>query len=704
MKPICVLHTESTGISSGIIHLFDENSWKKTVETYEQLQKSDRVSKYKSINLPEQYTAEIGYHYECRRKYTKIHRIVKPEESEPEKRKSQRLEVVEKKSNDESNNGLTFNSTTPGLFPNNRCQLCPLKGPKTINGRREFVSICQTDLAAANVLKAAEEKDDAALLTQIRGVDLKAKEAHWHKSCYKKYIQCLQPDREKTDKSTADRTNDALLANKAFELLRSYIQYNIIDLESSEKLSDLYSRFMNSLKQLKSDVIYQQRYLREKIEKQFPDSLKFVKHSNKEGLVVSHISLSDSEALRYADLDHISSKEVAIHFRRLMWKYATECPRLSSKLTPESLNKGDDIAPYLSEIKRFLCIFCGVENPEKLSPHLERRIDSLLDEMVFIASNGRIKPGKHIVMGLSVKSMTGCVKLITILNRLGSSISATFVDQFETDIANQILERAHNTPDGLLRFPGLATGIAWDNYNEILETLSGLGALNDTVGICFQNIDEQVSKFLKEKEQQESASDPQLLPWKPGKRKFAPGGKDIAPYHKKPKIKNMSFPIRTVPRPPRVTTDMYNDMLWMMSLSLYVTPSWVGWNARLIEDSLPLQRIGYMNNITLPSTRLDVVKETMRISNEVRKECGEEYMVPTYDLAIAKPALKIQEEESPELDSLFVAFGTLHIEGAFDGATGYFLDGSGGLEIMVDVGVLGPGSLNGLVKGRHYNR
>ena len=110
-------------------------------------------------------------------------------------------------------------------------------------------------------------------------------------------------------------------------------------------------------------------------------------------------------------------------------------------------------------------------------------------------------------------------------------------------------------------------------------------------------------------------------------------------------------------------------------------------NGKLIEDPLPQQRIGYMNNITLPSTRLDVVRETMRISNEVRKECGEEYMVPTYDLAIAKPALKIQEEERPDFDSLFVAFGTMHIEGCLDGTSGYYLDGSGGLELLVYVGL-----------------
>ena len=495
MKPICVLHVENKGNSTGEIKQFNEVTWTKTIETSEQRKACPSNSKYTSICLPESYSAEIGYHYECYRKYTKIHKTVKAEnESESKRRKSDRLELIEKKSCDDD--GLTYNSSTPGLYPNNRCTLCPLKGPKTIKGRREYFSQCLTEDAATKVVNAAIAKDDQALLTQIRGVDLKAKEAHWHESCYRSYVRASEYN--KAGQATNRETNDRLLVDKAFDLLCLYIQHNIIDLESSEKLSDLFTRFMNSLKNLKSDMDYEQRNLKARIEKQFPDSLKFVKRSNKEGLVVAHVSLSDSEAIRYADLDQISSKEVAIHFRRLLWKYAAECPKLSSKLTPESLNKGDDIARYLSEIKRFLCIFCGAENPEKLSPHLERRIDSLLDDMVFIATHGKIKPGKHITMGLSVKSMTGCVKLITILNRLGCSISSTLVDQLENDIATQILERAHHTPDGLLRFPGLCTGLAWDNYNEILEALSGLGALNDTVGICFQNIDEIASDLVKQ--------------------------------------------------------------------------------------------------------------------------------------------------------------------------------------------------------------
>ena len=39
----------------------------------------------------------------------------------------------------------------------------------------------------------------------------------------------------------------------------------------------------------------------------------------------------------------------------------------------------------------------------------------------------------------------------------------------------------------LLQQPGLCTCLAFDNYDELTETLSGRDTLHDTVGICFQN-------------------------------------------------------------------------------------------------------------------------------------------------------------------------------------------------------------------------
>lgn len=162
--------------------------------------------------------------------------------------------------------------------------------------------------------------------------------------------------------------------------------------------------------------------------------------------------------------------------------------------------------------------------------------------------------------------------------------------------------------------------------------------------------------------------------------------------------------MKHIPRPIHLTDIEYRDMFWMMSIALDKTPMWTGWNSLVTEDPLPKQRITYMENLNLPPTRLDVVIETLRISQRVAKECREEFILVHYDLAIAKPAMQIQAAESPTFDNIFICFGPFHIELAYFGAMGHFLDGSGGAQILTETGVLGSGSLNGFLRGKHYNR
>jgi len=106
----------------------------------------------------------------------------------------------------------------------------------------------------------------------------------------------------------------------------------------------------------------------------------------------------------------------------------------------------------------------------------------------------------------------------------------------------------------------------------------------------------------------------------------------------------------------------------------------------------------------LPPTRLDVVLETLKKSQKVAEECGELYAIVTYDLAIAKPAMQIRDQEAPVYDNVFILFGAFHISLSYFGCIGYFLDGSGGANILTETGVLAPGSLNGFLLGKHYNR
>ena len=65
-----------------------------------------------------------------------------------------------------------------------------------------------------------------------------------------------------------------------------------------------------------------------------------------------------------------------------------------------------------------------------------------------------------------------------------------------------------------------------------------------------------------------------------------------------------------------------------------------------------------------PPTRTDVIKKTIVQSKRVSEKCGSVFGVITYDLAIAKIAKKIQNEEPDEFKDTFIMFGAFHIEGS----------------------------------------
>jgi hypothetical protein len=254
-------------------------------------------------------------------------------------------------------------------------------------------------------------------------------------------------------------------------------------------------------------------------------------------------------------------------------------------------------------------------------------------------------------MRLGIKSMTGSRKLLEIMNRFGHAISYHTVEALETELATNISDRHCATPDGILQVAGICTGLAWDNYDEMNETLSGSGTLHDTVGICYQNKDDHATPtttgvaiphadITPPQDSNHSTGHPHIQDAisntvgnnensptqsqnkKSSKRVFHLTEKTLEPYRKKPKITVFRYEVCHMPRPFHLTNVEYRDMLWMMCVASGQTPMWPGWNSLITKDPLPSQRIAYMDNLNLPPTRLDVVAETLRISQRVARECG----------------------------------------------------------------------------------
>ena len=77
---------------------------------------------------------------------------------------------------------------------------------------------------------------------------------------------------------------------------------------------------------------------------------------------------------------------------------------------------------------------------------------------------------------------------------------------------------------------------------------------------------------------------------------------------------------------------------------------------------------------------------------KIAEEFGKKSMNVTFDLAIAKMAYKIQEEESPKHDKLFISLGSFHIKSCLLSILGIMIAESGGPFVLKDSRVLAPGS------------
>lgn len=148
------------------------------------------------------------------------------------------------------------------------------------------------------------------------------------------------------------------------------------------------------------------------------------------------------------------------------------------------------------------------------------------------------------------------------------------------------------------------------------------------------------------------------------------------------------------------------DLHWVFSfyLDIQITLAWVGYNSKLYSDYLPVQRIAYLKAINQSPTSLAVIKKTLDNSLKVKNELKTKYIEVTFDLAIAMKAYKIINAYPELYKTIFIHIGFFHLEFAFFHALGKLIDESGIEVIMVQSEIIAPGSVNGFMSGKHFNR
>jgi hypothetical protein len=216
-----------------------------------------------------------------------------------------------------------------------------------------------------------------------------------------------------------------------------------------------------------------------------------------------------------------------------------------------------------------------------------------------------------------------------------------------------------------------------------------------TVGICYQNF----HPVLHPLEGKRGSSHTESIQ-KP-RRSFIGPAKDIAPCYANLKLAVFELQL---PNDTDLVEQDTMDFLWLVRSCIEKLPLSNGYYSLFVQDSLPKTVLAYMDPISQPPTRNDVVQETMVRAVQVAAENKQPFAIVSYDLAVALKAYSIQAIKSPDFDNLIILLGVFHIELALFGALGTFSSDCGIEYLLTEYGILAEGSLNGFLRGKFYNR
>ena len=93
-----------------------------------------------------------------------------------------------------------------------------------------------------------------------------------------------------------------------------------------------------------------------------------------------------------------------------------------------------------------------------LSARKERLLNSTSADVVYACSSGKLLPGKHMFLGVLLKSVTGSI-LVVNLNRFGHYISNEKVHKIDIGMESSLTSSNSLCPDQIVKTQGLYTTI-----------------------------------------------------------------------------------------------------------------------------------------------------------------------------------------------------------------------------------------------------
>ncbi|GFN75838.1 hypothetical protein PoB_000234400 [Plakobranchus ocellatus] len=111
-----------------------------------------------------------------------------------------------------------------------------------------------------------------------------------------------------------------------------------------------------------------------------------------------------------------------------------------------------------------------------------------------------------------------------------------------------------------------------------------------------------------------------------------------------------------------------------------------------------------MEPLSQPITEHSTVQEVLKISQEAGKAADQKFTCITFDLAVAKMAYSLVWQDKILYNDVIIHLGVFHILCAYLKAIGKMMCGSGFEEVVIECKTCATGSIEKVIRDKHYNR
>lgn len=675
----------------------DNNSWKTLYE-------AAKIRHFKPILLLCEDNSDVFpgvsvlYHRSCRSDFTHKKSLEKFKHD---------VETFDNMSDSEprrSSRDIPSCSTTR-LYEKN-CIFCQ-KVSKYIKGThtREAL-ICAVDLRADKTIRdVANARFDSRILA-ITARDIVAAEAHYHASCYKAYTRP-----EKSDSKAVISKEDMHYQVCEISALESVYQSIRNDLFLNPRilcLTNITSKFITSMNSLGIHTVSQSsiKHFRRNLEMEFRDTLQFFTvnrrvyfmpdNLTKEALAIECIGLQTQlDTVQNNESDKIC-RQAATYMRNQI--QATEFEYI---WPPQPVQLTADYVHVPETLQTFLRVL--LSGKEDSSSRVSRLVWSISQDIVTAVTIGKVKTSKHVLLPWVIKTLTGNVEVIKILNRLGHGCSYTALEEIDTALAIDKLAATESPSEVPLPgniHQGICTVLAFDNIDRLEETLSGSGTSHRVNGIIVQPTSlscarpQQTTVERKDKTRTIQFSETSLPNFNVGKRQGPP----------------IIEPLDITTTSEAVIKRSRNDNhLWVLTRLLnadkQTVSSWTGYNILIkIDSNTEKDEIGYLPTINAPATEMSTVKAIMDTALEIISSLQLDSTAVFLDQALFAKATEIAWKYPHVYNKILLMMGNFHTICNFMSSIGKMFGGAGLRDIAVEAEVIAEGSIAKVLEGKQYNR